>query len=813
MRIPWNDEWYFSDVFVDELLNKNTLSSDMIGVRLPHSVTETPFNYFSEETYQKLSAYKKIFKVPLDWQARVVRLHFEGVGHQASLYVNGTLIQAHTGGYTAFSVDLSDHLIYGQQNEVVVKVDSRETLNCPPFGYVIDYMTYGGIYREVYLDVLDQAHIEDVFYYSKHLLQTKRTLVVETTLSKFAMKDLSAYQLRYTLLNDTGESVLQSVYEGHSFTSKDQHSTNPVVHEIALPEVILWELSNPYRYQLTVELIHIKDKGPSDILCDTQQLSCGFREAYFDAHGFWLNGQLVKLRGLNRHQSYPYVGYAMPKRPQVLDAQIMKNELHLNAVRTAHYPQSHHFIDACDELGLLVFTELPGWQHIGDAVWKEAALQQVTEMITQYRNHPSIILWGVRVNESADDHDFYKQSNDLAKRLDPSRQTGGVRNFSHSELLEDVYTYNDFSHNGTNKGTLSKKAVTKATNKAYLVSEYNGHMFPTKSFDDEAHRVEHALRHATVLESIAADAQIAGGFGWCLFDYNTHQDFGSGDRICHHGVLDMFRNHKLAAAIYSSQADQGSVLKLSSDMAIGDFAEGGLGKLYAFSNADYIDLYKNEDFIQRFKPDVQSFSHLPHPPFLIDDVIGELMQKKEGFSHKKAESIKAVLMAVAQYGASRLPLSYKLKALKLIVFEGMSFEKAQKLYVEYVGNWGAKATRYRFDAIKNDQVVQSVVKAPMQSFDLAVSVDTTQLLEDSSYDVATIRLTAINEHAQVLPYCFDVVHLSVEGDIQLIGPSVISMRGGLCGTYVRTLGRSGKGRLTLTCRDIQKDISFVVEVK
>lgn len=117
----------------------------------------------------------------------------------------------------------------------------------------------------------------------------------------------------------------------------------------------------------------------------------------------------------------------MPAGPQIQDAKILKKELKVNAVRTSHYPQSQHFIDACDELGLLVFTEIPGWQYIGDEEWKKIACQNTAEMVTQYRNHPSVILWGVRINESADDHDLYTKTNEIAHRLDDSRATGGVR--------------------------------------------------------------------------------------------------------------------------------------------------------------------------------------------------------------------------------------------------------------------------------------------------------------------------------------------------------------------------------------------------
>src|SRR5258707_15799783 len=166
----------------------------------------------------------------------------------------------------------------------------------------------------------------------------------------------------------------------------------------------------------------------------------GFREARFTDHGFELNGSVVKLRGLNRHQTFPFVGQAMPARVQRRDAEILRNSLKCNIVRTSHYPQSRHFLDACDELGLLVLEEITGWQHIGDEAWKDIAVDNVRRMIRRDWNHPSIILWGVRINESKDDHDFYVRTNALAHSLDKTRQTGGIRPNLASELLEDVNT-------------------------------------------------------------------------------------------------------------------------------------------------------------------------------------------------------------------------------------------------------------------------------------------------------------------------------------------------------------------------------------
>lgn len=798
-KIHWNKDWYFNADYNETLLSPFLQLEDLEPISLPHSVVETPFHYFSEDIYQKISGYVKKFHAPLSWQNKALLLTFEGVAHKADVMVNGVKACTHLGGYTAFTVDISPLLKWDAENFLVVKVDSRETLNMPPFGYVIDYMTYGGIYREVFLEVKEKAYLKDVFAYGKEVLSEQPKMVVSHEVVTSETHKLQG--ISYTLKDAEGQIVFERQVEIEEGFLK----------EFSLPKMKLWDLDTPYLYTLHVALIGCEDSSKPSVLLDEKVISMGFRDARFDASGFMLNGKRLKLRGLNRHQSYPYVGYAMPSRPQRLDAKIMKEELGLNAVRTSHYPQSKHFIEACDQLGLLVFTEIPGWQHIGDEVWKAQVLTQVEEMVTQYRNHPSIILWGVRINESMDDDVLYEKTNQLARALDPSRQTGGVRCIKNSRLFEDVYTYNDFSYNGKTRGIESKSAVTKTKEQAYLISEYNGHMFPTKAFDSEAHRTEHAIRHAVVLNAIAGDAHVAGGFGWCLFDYNTHQDFGSGDRICYHGVLDMFRNPKLAAAVYQSQGERHPVLKISSDMAIGDYPEGAIGTVYAFSNADEIKLYKNGAFVKSFFPDEKQFGHLPHPPFVIDDFIGELMEKNEKFSYKKSQAIKSVLMAVSRYGQSRLPLKYKLKALYCMLFYNLTPASGQKLFYDYVGNWGGKATVYRFDAIKKGQVVESLTKKPTQRVDLDILVDTQTLKEEGTYDVATVRIRAVNEFGEVLSYFNEPLTLTTQGAIEIIGPKVLTLKGGMGGTYVKTKGQVGSGQLSMVCQSIEKTIIFHVK--
>src|SRR5699024_1546484 len=146
-----------------------------------------------------------------------------------------------------------------------------------------------------------------------------------------------------------------------------------------------WSPENPNLYDLVI-------LEEEDIL---YQQKVGFRRAEFTKDGFYLNGENYPIIGLNRHQDYPYVGYAMPEEWQVEDVNVLKYQLGLNLVRTSHYPQSPAFIAACDEIGLLVFEEIPGWQHIGEGEWQDVLLQNVREMVVRDRNHPSVILWGV----------------------------------------------------------------------------------------------------------------------------------------------------------------------------------------------------------------------------------------------------------------------------------------------------------------------------------------------------------------------------------------------------------------------------------
>ena len=777
-RIYLNNDWQFA-------FDSN--NPTFTPARIPHSVKELPYNYFSEDEYQTVSLYKRVIFGDKAFLGKKLLLTFDGVAHYAEVFLNGEKVGEHYSGYTAFTIDITGKIRIDEDNELLVKVDSRESLNIPPFGNVIDYMTYGGIYRDVYLDVKNSTYISDVFAKPK----MDGTLTCEVEICGDISSDMTICQ--------------EIVIDGKACSLFEKSAEACISATSVVKNVRPWSVNSPMLYTLVTQL------WQGRTLLDENRTKIGFRDVEFRADGFYLNGERLKIRGLNRHQSYPYVGYAMPRSIQEMDADILKYELGLNAVRTSHYPQSQHFINRCDEIGLLVLMEIPGWQYIGDSEWKDQAVKNVREMVLQYRNHPSIMLWGVRINESRDDDELYTRTNKVAHNLDSTRQTGGIRNFRKSHLLEDVYTYNDFIHNGRLPGCESKLSISSDMSKPYIVTEYNGHMYPTKSFDCEEHRVEHALRHARVLDAISSHSDICGSFGWCMADYNTHKDFGSGDRICYHGVLDMFRNHKLAAAVYASQGD-GDVLEISSSMDIGEHPACIKGDIWAFTNADSVKMYKNDRFIKEYKSSGKKFSHMKHRPLLIDDFIGDTLYKLDGVKPGQAKILSEVLNYIARHGYGKLPFNILWKAAQCMLLYGMKYNDIVDYYTQYAGDWGGTSTVYRFDAIKDGSVVKSVVKAPMSRSDLLVNPYKTLLCERESYDVTEIRVLAVDENRNLLHFSNEPISIKTEGPIALIGPDTVSLRGGMAGIYVKTVGVAGNARVILHSTMGDVTVDFTVQI-
>ncbi len=323
-------------------------------VTLPHANVRLPWHSFEEKDFQFVSAYRRHFQALAGWKGKRVFVDFAGAMTAAKVSVNGHPFEEYQGGYTPFSFEITPYLKYGADNLLAVEVDSTERQDIPPFGENIDYLTFGGIYRDVSLRVVPGTFIENVHVRVLRPLLDSRALAVRCYLSGPVA---TGSKLTAELLDNGGDG--DRVLKSATLTLVGDQEFHEVILE-SLGAVELWEPQHPKLYTVAVRL-----GAPSG--ADRYSTRIGIREAKFTPQGFKLNGSVLKLRGLNRHQSFPYLGGAMPERVQRRDAWILRRELHCNIVRTSHYPQAPSFLDACDELGLLVFEETPGWQFVGGA--------------------------------------------------------------------------------------------------------------------------------------------------------------------------------------------------------------------------------------------------------------------------------------------------------------------------------------------------------------------------------------------------------------------------------------------------------------
>jgi beta-galactosidase len=709
--LPMNRNWLYSPKFTEPASRKDFDDSAFDRVVIPHTNVRLPWHGFDEKRYEFVSVYRRHFKLPPQAKGRHVFVDFEGAMTASTLWINGEKLGEYKGGYTPFSFELTPHLNWDGDNVLAVALDSTERPDIPPFGYEIDYLTFGGIYREIALRVVPSTFIENIFAKPKDVLSANPGVDVDCFVQH--LEASGPLTLQAELLDGD-----RAVSKATQPVPKAAASTDPVAHTIhfpALSGIKLWDLNQRNLYSVRVRLL----RGSQ--LVDEDSRRFAFREATFTDHGFELNGKIIKLRGLDRHQTFPYVGQAMPARVQRRDADILRNKLHCNIVRTSHYPQSRHFLDACDELGLLVLEEIPGWQHIGDQAWQDISVDNVRRMIRRDWNHPSIILWGVRINESRDNHDFYTRTNALAHQLDPTRQTGGIRYFQESEFLEDVFTMNDFGF-----------PLKPPNHPRYLNTEFVGHTFPTKTIDNVERLQEHTLRHARIHDQLASNPQYAGGIGWCAFDYNTHGNFGSGDRICYHGVTDIFREPKPAAGFYKSQCDpeEEIVLEPAFHWARGDQSIG-FSKAVICSNCDHIKVYIDDKLVAELDPDRNQFQHLKYAPFVAE--LGELFHK---------------------WGDLRL--------------EGY---------------------------IQGKQVIEKRMSGSGVDTRFALLPDDTALVADGA-DTTRVVLRVTDEFDRIRPFANDSIKFELEGPAELIGDNPFSLIGGTGAVWVRAKQQAGSVTLT-----------------
>ncbi len=463
-----NSDWNYIESNTENL-SEIKINSNWVGINLPHSWNSQDATDNEPGYRRSASWYKKNLVIESIDANKDYQLYFEGSNITTKVYVNGKEAGGHIGGYIGFTIDITKFINAGN-NEVLVRVDNSYNIEIIP-SQKSDFFIYGGITRDVWLLSMDKNHLDNIKITTPKVSEKAASLVVVASVKN--VENLKGLSYSAQLTNPKGKVV---------FTKKGTFLgsvTTIAFNEIKNPE--LWDINRPNLYSVSVSLL---ENGK---IIDKIEDKVGFRWFEFKDNGpFFLNGKRVLIRGTHRHEEHAGVGAAMSNEQHRKDMESIK-EMGANFVRLAHYPQDPEIYKACDELGLLVWDELPWCRGgVGNEVWKTNTKNLLSEMINQNYNHPSIIIWSLGNEiywlpdfQGGDNtlkmNDFLKELNDIAHKLDPNRKTA-IRKFEDGAKIVDVFSPSIWSgwYSGSYKSY--KKAIDKykLEYKHFIHAEYGG---------------------------------------------------------------------------------------------------------------------------------------------------------------------------------------------------------------------------------------------------------------------------------------------------------------------------------------------------
>lgn len=460
-----NKDWEYLENDTEDIADAlNT--ENWQGINLPHSWNSLDATDLEPGYRRSGSWYKKNIDISLNSNA-IYELYFEGINITSEIFMNGEKVGSHIGGYIGFTINVSNAIKNGT-NEIVVRADNSYDPEVIP-SQKSDFFIFGGITRDVWLQTKPKAHLSNLKYTTPKVSNENATLVGTVTV----INATSDAKIKAILVDNDGKTVVEkefSVTDNQAKISFDNIS-NPK----------LWDTENPNLYTIEVALIE------NDKTIDKISDKVGFRWFAFKEYGaFFLNGKRLLLRGTHRHEEHAGVGAAMSNEQHRADMELIK-EMGTNFVRLAHYPQDPEIYKACDELGLLVWDELPWCRGgVGTDNWKANTKNMLTEIIDQNYNRPSVIIWslGNEMYWLPDFEDggnkkkiteFLSELNDLAHKLDPTRKTA-IRKYYEGAEIVDVFSPSIWSgwYSGSYKSYQKAIDLYKKEYKSFLHAEYGG---------------------------------------------------------------------------------------------------------------------------------------------------------------------------------------------------------------------------------------------------------------------------------------------------------------------------------------------------
>jgi beta-galactosidase len=621
----FSDNWRFLRADEPQAAAPAFDDSNWETVALPHTArVEALVAGKDSPQWQGLCWYRKNFTLPAAAANKLVWLEFEGAMNVAEFHVNGQSAGKFMGGYLPCVLDVSAFIKPGADNVVAVRLDNRDNPITGPKPLAdLDFNLYGGLYRPAQFIIKDKLHITHpllvnrvagggVFVTFSEVSRDTATIKVQTHLRN-ADARARKFTLKTTLLDVTGQTVAtreSGAEELPAATDRD------FVYELRVTKPSLWSPNSPYLYRVRTELL------ADDKVIDAEETRVGIRHIEITADGFRINGEKMFLRGCNRHQEYPYIGNALSDAAQYRDARKIK-EAGFDYIRLSHYPQSPAFLDACDELGLVVMNCLMGWQYFGkDPAFAELKYGECRQLIRRDRNHPCVILWEVSLNESDMPKAFIAKTHAIAHEEFPgnqmftcgwtkgydvfiqARQHGGCTKVKDVPCV--VSEYGDWEYFAQNAGLEQGKW------KDLKPAERSSRQLRG---DGEVRLLQQALNFQEAHNDNRKTRAFADGI-WVMFDYNR----GYAPDLEASGVMDIFRLPKFGYWFFRSQRD---ATELVAGQPVGPvvfianyWTPDSPREVRVFSNCEEIALLVNGKLIARQHPDVSRLTtHLKHAPF------------------------------------------------------------------------------------------------------------------------------------------------------------------------------------------------------
>lgn len=564
-----NMGWRFYKGALQNAQDQNYDDSSWESVAIPHGLELVPEEASGCLNYQGEAWYRKHFVLDDKFVGKKLFLHFEGIMGKSKVWINGKLVKEYFGGFLPIVIDVTNELKPNAKNLIAVWTDNSDDGEYPPGKpqHSLDFSYFGGIYRDTWLVAQNETYITDpnfvddvagggLFVHYPNVSKELADIGLKLHLQNDQAKNFSG-KVEF-LLKDKQGIVVAKANSNIAIANGNNTYTET---KLVLKKPHLWSPDSPYLYNLEVRV-----KDNKGVTVDGFRQRLGIKKIEVKGtDGLWLNGEPYqdKIIGANRHQDFGIIGNALPNSLHWRDAKKLR-DAGMRVIRNAHYPQDPAFMDACDELGLFVISNTPGWQFWNEKpIFEQRIYHDIRNMVRRDRNHASLFFWEPVLNETFYPKEF---AHNAKKCIDEEYPYSGAGYSacdpvaSGSELFPIIYSHPEGGngYQGDSPDTLDPAKIYFTREFGDNVDDWFAHNSPSRVHRSwgEFPMLQQAQHYAnppyqyTCIETLyRSPRQHIGGALWHSFDHQR----GYHPQAFYGGIMDVYRQPKMSYYMFMSQ--------------------------------------------------------------------------------------------------------------------------------------------------------------------------------------------------------------------------------------------------------------------